>query len=384
MAQVRKQFANEEEFPNRAAERIISARRNRMVMVTQFCNVSRRPRRYAWMSAGIAMAFQLGASCFAAAPIGLQNGVVFGEYAESASNAQLIDRLFRPLLAQRLHEELAAAGQKADEHNVDLARERFALYVPPTLPTSGKYGLLVWIAPLDDAVIPPGWLPVLDRYGVICVTAAGSGNAANVFSRRIPLALLGYANVAKRYPIDAERTYIGGLSGGSRVALRVALAYPDVFRGALLNAGSDSFGSAALSLPAPDLLRRFEEGTRLVYVTGSRDDERLAADAHSRDSARDLCITDMQTQEMRGRGHELLDAAALDRALAALSAPRKTDAGLAACRERRAQEMDRQLDRVQALIDAGSKRDAQSRLQEVDERYGGLAAPRTLELARKL
>ncbi len=358
---------------------------NRMAM---FLDVSRSLRRLVHslvrMSAVWMLAFQFGAPCFAAAPIGVQNPVVFSEYSALATNAELIDRLFRPLLAQRLHAEAAAAGQSADARSIDLAREHFALYVPANPPASGKYGLLVWIAPLDAAVIPPHWLRVLDKYGVICVTAAGSGNSANVFSRRIPLAVLSYANVAKAYPIDPARAYIGGLSGGSRVALRVALGFPDTFRGALLNAGSDMFGTPALSPPQADLFRQFEEGTRLVYVTGSRDEEHLSMDAHSRESARKLCVTDLQTVDMRGRGHELIDAAALDRALAALSAPREANTGLASCRERRAREIDAQLTRVQASIDAGDQREAQSRLQEIDERYGGLAAPRSVELERRL
>jgi pimeloyl-ACP methyl ester carboxylesterase len=332
----------------------------------------------------LAASFPLALSCFAAAAVGMQKDVVFQTYSPLAADAELIDRLFRPMLAWRLREKLAATGQAATAQSVDLGRERFTLYVPDKVPASGQFGLLVWISPMDDAVIPPSWLPVLDRLGVICVVAAGSGNAANVFSRRMPLALLGYANVAKAYPIDQARTYIGGLSGGSRVALRIALGYPDVFRGVLLNAGSDVFGSAALALPKPELFRQFEEGTRLVYVTGSRDEEHLAADAHSRESARKLCIRNVDTEEMYGRAHELLPATALDRALTALSAPRKTDAEMGACRERRVREIEAQLNAVQTLIDAGNKRDAQSRLQDIDEQYGGLAAPRSVELERKL
>jgi pimeloyl-ACP methyl ester carboxylesterase len=324
------------------------------------------------------------ASCFGADGTGLHKQVVFDHYPALTTNAELIDRLFRPMLARRLREELASTGHKTDEQGIDLARERFALYVPANAPPSGKYGLLVWISPFDEAAFPSSWLPVLDKHGIICVTAGGSGNAANVYSRRIPLALLGYANVTQAYPVDPARTYVGGLSGGSRVALRVALAFPDLFRGAVLNAGSDPFGSAALPPPKPELFRQFEEGTRLVYATGSRDTEHLTMDAHSRDSARNMCITDLQTEEMRGRGHEWIDAATLDRALTALSTPRKPDAELAACRERRQQQIDAQLREIETLVGGGDKREAEKRLQTLDERYGGLAAPRSVELERGL
>ncbi len=318
--------------------------------------------------------------CVATVPAAVQKQLIFDQYSALTSNSELIDRLFRPLLARRLREELAGKGQGTDGQGIDLARERFAMYVPADAPASGKFGLLVWISPFDAAAIPPAWLPVLDKHAMIVVTAAGSGNAENVYSRRIPLAMLGYANVAKAYPLDPARTYVGGLSGGARVALRIALAYPDVFHGAVLNAGSDAFGSAVLPPPRPDLFRQFEEGMSLVYATGSRDDENLARDAHSRESARKLCITDLRTEEMRGRGHELIDAVTLDRALTDLSAPRTIDAGLAACRERRTREIDAQLHDIETMVAAGKKQEAQDRLQRLDERYGGLAAPRSLEL----
>ena len=355
-----------------------------MTMFIGFLDISRRRlRAHIWMLIASMWILHPLASCFAAAPAGVRKDVVFQEYSPLAADAELIDRLFRPMLAKRMREKLAASGQGADAQSIDLAREHFALYVPANMPASGKFGLLVWISPFDPAGIPKAWLPVLDKHAMIIVTAAGSGNAANVYSRRIPLAMLGYANVVKAYPVDPARTYIGGLSGGSRVALRVALAFPDVFHGALLNAGSDSFGTAVLPPPKPDLFRQFEEGTRLIYATGSRDDENLSIDAHSRESARDLCITDLHTEEMRGRGHDWIDATTLDRALADLAAPRTVDAGLAACRERRTREIDAQLHDIEALLAAGKKQEAEDRLLRLDERYGGLAAPRSVELESK-
>lgn len=50
-----------------------------------------------------------------------------------------------------------------------------------------------------------------------------------------------------------------GFSGGSRVAEIAALAYPDVFRGAILNAGADPIdGQDGIDKPPADLLRAFQ------------------------------------------------------------------------------------------------------------------------------
>ena len=91
-------------------------------------------------------------------------------------------------------------------------------------------------------------------------------------TRRAPLALLAAYNLMSRYPVDAQKVYVGGFSGGARIALRLALAYPDLFHGALLNAGSDPLGMPGRPhRRSPQLLQQFQESTRLVYVTGEHD-----------------------------------------------------------------------------------------------------------------
>ena len=159
----------------------------------------------------------------AAAPaVGLQTDVQFDRYSELSHNDALIDRLLSPLAADSVRKKLSASGQRMAEQPVDLKTERFALYVPPRRPPGG-YGLLVFVPPWSDARAPPSWTSVLDRYGVIFVSAAQSGNDAKVISRRAPLALIAARNVTARYPVDPERVYIGGFSGGSRVAMRIAV-----------------------------------------------------------------------------------------------------------------------------------------------------------------
>jgi len=96
------------------------------------------------------------------------------------------------------------------------------------------------------------------------VTAANSGNDAPTIDRREPLALLAAHNTMKQYPVDPQQVYIGGFSGGARVALRLALAYPDVFHGALLNAGSDRYSTHPFHLSLAKLgLHGAQQGTDL-------------------------------------------------------------------------------------------------------------------------
>ena len=105
------------------------------------------------------------ASVRAAAGSGLQTDVVFSDYAPLSSSAELVRRLLSPLAAAQVQAALARSAERLVEQSVDLAAERFVLYVPEQAPPSG-YALLVFIPPWQDARLPNGWAPVLERYGV--------------------------------------------------------------------------------------------------------------------------------------------------------------------------------------------------------------------------
>ncbi len=216
----------------------------------------------------------------APAPTGLQQDVRFDQYSPLSTNEELLRRLSTPLQAESARQKLAASGQTLAPQPVDLAVERFALYAPPS-PPPGGYGLMVFIPPWTEARIPPGWIPVLDQFGVILVTAAQAGNDANVLGRRIPLAAIAARNVIDRYKVDPERVYVAGFSGGARVALRAAIAFPELFHGAFLNSGSDPLGGEGTAVPPRPLLCSFQEASRIAAATGAEDTAVIAKDAQS-------------------------------------------------------------------------------------------------------
>jgi pimeloyl-ACP methyl ester carboxylesterase len=210
---------------------------------------------------------------------------------------------------------------------------------------------------------------------MIFVSAAKSGNDEKLLDRRIPLALLGAYNIMQRYPIDADRVYIGGFSGGSRAALRTALAYPDLFRGALLNAGSDPIGEGEDILPPADLFARFQSSSRLVYLTGSEDNWNIQHDMASRDSMKSWCVFGTVVETMSRAGHEAAVSYSVDRAITALDQRPPVDAGkLSACRARIAKDMAADLQRIADLLDRDKPHDAWRSLTKLDIHYGGLAA----------
>jgi pimeloyl-ACP methyl ester carboxylesterase len=316
-------------------------------------------------------------------PSGLQREVVFSNYSQLASGPELLRRTLSPLDALQVQQALAQSGRQLQTQSLNLAEERFILYVPAQAPLFG-YALLVFVPPWDDARLPQGWSAVLDRYGMIFVSAARSGNDQNVTARREPLALLAAYNVMQRYPVAAARVFVAGFSGGSRVAMRLALAYPDLFRGALLNAGSDPLGARGAIQPPAELFSQLQSSSRLIYLTGDRD-LALAGDAESIASMHKWCVFNIGSHVALGRSHEAASAAALDGALQTLLAADPPDeAKLASCRTGITAEVNSQLDKVQALLAAGNRSAAQRLLTETDRYFGGLAAPRSVELQNAL
>jgi len=315
---------------------------------------------------------------------GMQRDVIFSEYSPLSSSMELAQRLLSPLNSARIRRQLLRSGQALREQPVELAQERFAVYVPADTPARG-YALLVFVPPWQDAMVPPGWPAVLDRHGMIYVSAAHSGNEENVLDRREPLALLAAQNIMHRYRVDPERVYIGGFSGGSRVALRIALGYPDVFHGALLIAGSDPIGDAQGPLPPADLFRQVQDSTRFVYLTGTDDAINVEKDAGSRQSLRAWCVFDLDTEVMPWTGHDVAEPSSLNHALAALSTRAPVDSPkLAQCRERVARELNLKLQQLADVVASGKLNEAGTLLQKIDTRYGGLAAPRSLELSEQI
>lgn len=316
-------------------------------------------------------------------PSGLLDNPRFTRADALSSSSQLMRRLVTPLNAQRLSQEATRTGQAIVDQPVDPAREHFALYVPHDAPPDG-YALLVFVPPWNDATIPHAWMPVLERHGMILATAAGIGNDTSLLDRRDPVALLAATNVMARYRVNPNRVYVGGFSGGSRVALRLALGYPDLFHGALLEAGSDAIGEQ-IAPPPRELMALFQASTRVVYLTGQADVARADRDRLSRHSLRQWCVDDVDTRAVPQAGHELADATSLDRALGSLEQHHAHDpSALAACQARIDDDMRKALDAVAAALNAGQRDVARQRLDAVDQRYGGLAAPRSTQLMTPL
>lgn len=327
-----------------------------------------------WKPAAYLIAF-----CFAGAAAAAQSGrrddVVFTRTTPLADLAEIERRTRPPVYASKI----VAHGQA-----LDISKERFLLYVPARKPPEG-YALLVFVPPWDEPRLPPDWMPILDEKGVIFASAWHSSNEADVRTRREPLALIAAANLIQDYNVDPSRVLVGGFSGGAEVAMRLALAYPDLFRGTFMNSGNDTIGNIQTPIPPADLFQKFQEDSKLFYVVGDGDGTRVNHQNASAQSMRDWCVANVDHRVMPNMGHDVASARALEVALTALLGPAASTPGdLSSCRAGVQLRLDTQIKAVEDLLAKGDKTAARRALDDVDSEFGGLAAPKSLELDAKI
>jgi hypothetical protein len=125
--------------------------------------------------AASALSFSLGAPAaeLHADAVGMQQEIVLTQYSPLSRNAELARRLLSPLANVELARATVKLGKTLREQSIDLSRESFAVFVPARAPPSG-YGLLVFIPPWQKSAWPSGWAPVLERHGMILISAARS------------------------------------------------------------------------------------------------------------------------------------------------------------------------------------------------------------------
>ncbi|QIL02943.1 hypothetical protein G7078_09220 [Sphingomonas sinipercae] len=294
-----------------------------------------------------------------------------------ARNGELLARLSTPFA----YADLVGRNRAAtlDAFPIDPRAERFGLFLPESNKPAKGYGLLVWVSPMDEAELPAGWAGVLQHRGVIFVTAARSGNQRSVLGRRIPLALTGAAHVVRSYPVDPDRVWIGGFSGGARVAEEMAIAYPDIFAGVIADGSSFPIGSKHVSLPGRALFERALSRTAIVLSSGGDDDFNRDAADQAAASLRRHCLGRILVERRRGEGHQVMSGRSLDKAIAFLDRPREPGAQLRRCRDALYARIDGELESAEALAQKRPNA-AREMLRKIDRRYGGLAAPRSLQL----
>ena len=223
------------------------------------------------------------------------------------------------------------------EGKYDLASESFEVFVPDTYDPEKPFGLIVWVSPANSGGLGrPGNLEVLAEENLIWIGANNSGNDRWHWYRT-GLALDAAHNMRQLYNIDPERIYIGGYSGGGRVASSLALLYPEVFHGGAYFFGCNYFRQvevpdkpgaywrAGFPPPPKSNLASLKKQHRFVLITGehdfNRDETAAYFDEYKRDRFENVTYLEIPEAD-HGFG---VEGEWLSRVVKALDAPLSTE-----------------------------------------------------------
>ena len=161
-------------------------------------------------------------------------------------------------------------------------------------------GVLVFVKPIDSGELPENWAAELDRRNLIWIAADDYGNE-HPRAQRILAAMAGLKLMESTENIDKKRVYVGGMSGGGRIASQIITRFPRRFTGALYIVGADFW------TPAEEPLKPRIAANRYVFITGSRDfNRRDMRRVHEKYQA--AGVTQVLFMDLPGFAHEYPNA----------------------------------------------------------------------------
>jgi len=110
--------------------------------------------------------------------------------------------------------------------------QTYEVYVPRGLKAGKPAGLILFISPGNRGMGFDSFRKVCDEKKLIFASPHNAGNETPP-RRRVRIVLDVLDDVRRQHAIDADRNYIGGFSGGGRIACAVSFALPEYFGGVL-------------------------------------------------------------------------------------------------------------------------------------------------------
>lgn len=212
----------------------------------------------------------------------------------------------------------------------DVKNEKFKLIIPKSYAPAAKWGLFVYVNAGDDPGIPAEYEPVLEKHKLIAVAPYKAGNNRNIFDR-FRLAVDAAFNLQKKLALDPARIYVSGFSGGARTASMLAVAYADLFSGAIPLCGVNFYTEIPSEpgkhwpvgyIPVNEALAIAKAKGRYVLVTGEKDFNLANTKAVYEHGFKKEGFKNAKLLEVPGMGHSPAPAEWFDKGLDFLDKPK--------------------------------------------------------------
>ncbi|HTU16608.1 MAG TPA: hypothetical protein VMG10_00985 [Gemmataceae bacterium] len=148
----------------------------------------------------------------------------------------------------------------------DSTAQQYELFVPRRQ-TKKLLPVILFISP---SLEPMGWKQLerlCKQQGVLFAGPRGAGNDCPP-KKRVRIVLDVLDDLRRHYPIDADRTYLAGFSGGGRIACAIAFALPEYFGGVMPICASGDLREESW------LRQRVLDRLSVALLTGEKDSNR--------------------------------------------------------------------------------------------------------------
>jgi pimeloyl-ACP methyl ester carboxylesterase len=153
----------------------------------------------------------------------------------------------------------------------DSTKQSYDLFLPQRKDPKKPFPAILFVSAGDE---PSGWKnyePICKEKGFVFIGVRGAGNNVDG-PKRVRVILDCLDDVRRQFPLDPDRTYATGFSGGGRIACALAFALPEYFGGMIpLCAGGDLRDEQWLRFRAADRLSA-------ALITGEADFNRGEVD----------------------------------------------------------------------------------------------------------
>jgi hypothetical protein len=181
--------------------------------------------------------------------------------------------------------------------------QKYELFVPENLDKRKWAPVVIFISAGDT---PAGWnqfQAVCRRAGVIFASPFGAGNNTPA-PRRARIVLDVLDDIARRHKIDPNRTYLGGFSGGSRIACGIVFGLPEYFGGVIPVCGAEKLREESW------LRQRVTDRISVALVTGENDFNRAELERFREPMFAEVGVR-VKRWTVPGLGHGVPDAQTL-------------------------------------------------------------------------
>ncbi|MBL8829457.1 MAG: hypothetical protein JNM18_20930 [Planctomycetaceae bacterium] len=146
----------------------------------------------------------------------------------------------------------------------DSTAQKYELYAPAKIDRKKTYPVVLFISAGPSPAGWNNWKQLCEQQQIIFASPFAAGNNTPM-PQRVRIVLDVLDDLRRQYPIDPDRTYLSGFSGGARVACGIAFALPELFGGVMPVCASESLREESW------LRQRAMDRLSIALITGETD-----------------------------------------------------------------------------------------------------------------